>query len=86
MAYVINEDCIACDVCFDECLVLAITEGDIYTIDPDLCIECGACEEVCPIEAIYFEGLKIVDTPPDKIIPKQPSPQNIHTSEIKPQK
>ncbi|MDE5959864.1 MAG: 4Fe-4S binding protein, partial [Muribaculaceae bacterium] len=30
----------------------AISAGDIYHIDPDTCIECGSCAEVCPSEAI----------------------------------
>ena len=28
---------------------------DQYYIDPDTCIDCGACEPVCPVEAIYAE-------------------------------
>ena len=28
MAYVINDDCIACGTCIDECPVGAISEGD----------------------------------------------------------
>lgn len=51
MAYVINEDCIACGACQPECPVEAITEGDIYVIDGDLCIDCGACADVCPVDA-----------------------------------
>lgn len=52
MAYVIGNDCIACGTCIDECPVGAISEGDIYKIDPDACTECGTCAEVCPNEAI----------------------------------
>ncbi|MCL6446404.1 MAG: 4Fe-4S binding protein, partial [Alicyclobacillus sp.] len=34
----------------------AIHEGpDQYYIDPDLCIDCAACEPVCPVNAIYQE-------------------------------
>ncbi len=25
-------------------------------IDPDVCIDCGACVPECPVEAIYDEG------------------------------
>ena len=35
-----------------ECPVSAISEGDIYVIDPETCTDCGTCAEVCPTEAI----------------------------------
>jgi NAD-dependent dihydropyrimidine dehydrogenase PreA subunit len=53
--YVIAEPCI--DVmdksCMDECPVDCIYEGGrkLY-INPIECIDCGACEPVCPVEAI----------------------------------
>ena len=42
--------------CVDECPVDCIYEGSraLY-IQPDECIDCGACEPVCPVEAIYYE-------------------------------
>ncbi|MBM4370259.1 MAG: 4Fe-4S binding protein [Deltaproteobacteria bacterium] len=53
MAYKINDECIACGTCVDECPVNAIAEGDpIYTIDADTCTDCGACAEACPTSAI----------------------------------
>lgn len=55
MAYVINDDCTACGTCIDECPVEAISEGDIYKIDPETCTDCGACADVCPVEAISPE-------------------------------
>jgi ferredoxin len=55
MAYVISDDCTACGTCMDECPADAISEGDIYTIDPDACTDCGACADVCPVEAISPE-------------------------------
>ncbi len=53
MAYVIRDDCIACGTCIDECPVGAISEGDIYSINPDMCTDCGTCADVCPSEAIH---------------------------------
>ncbi|MDX6545633.1 MAG: hypothetical protein QOG02_1407 [Gaiellales bacterium] len=58
MTYVIGKPCI--DVmdraCVDECPVDCIYEGGraLY-IHPDECVDCGACEPVCPVEAIYYE-------------------------------
>ena len=58
MTYVIAEPCI--DVkdkaCIEECPVDCIYEGprSLY-INPDECVDCGACEPVCPVEAIFLE-------------------------------
>jgi NAD-dependent dihydropyrimidine dehydrogenase PreA subunit len=55
MPYVIAEPCI--DVmdksCIEECPVDCIYEGErkLY-INAKECIDCGACEPVCPVEAI----------------------------------
>lgn len=55
MPYVIGANCL--DVmdksCTEECPVDCIYEGDrkLY-INPKECIDCGACEPVCPVEAI----------------------------------
>jgi len=51
VAYHITDDCIACGACQAECPTDAISEGDIYSIDPEKCIDCGACAGVCPVDA-----------------------------------
>lgn len=56
MAYVINDDCIKCGTCVDECPSEAISEGDTkYVIDPAACVDCGTCADACPSEAIHPE-------------------------------
>ena len=58
MTYVITEACIDCvhRDCVKECPVDCIYEGAraLY-IQPEECINCGACVPVCPEEAIYFD-------------------------------
>jgi NAD-dependent dihydropyrimidine dehydrogenase PreA subunit len=42
--------------CIDECPVDCIYEGQrMLYINPDECVDCAACEPVCPVTAIYFE-------------------------------
>jgi len=53
MAYVISEECIACGTCIDECPCGAISEGDIYVIDPEVCADCATCADACPVGAIH---------------------------------
>ena len=64
VTYIIAEPCI--DIkdrsCVDVCPVDCIHEYDrILVIDPEECIDCGACEPECPVEAIFPE-----DALPDK--------------------
>jgi len=54
----INEDCIACGACLDECPNDAISEGDLYVVDQTKCKawdNCKKCAEVCPTDACIFE-------------------------------
>ena len=58
MAFVITSPCIGTKdaSCVEVCPVDCIHEGeDQYFIDPDTCIDCGACEVECPVSAIYME-------------------------------
>jgi NAD-dependent dihydropyrimidine dehydrogenase PreA subunit len=58
MAYVIAEPCV--DVhdrgCVDECPVDCIYDGVRKGyIQPDECVDCAACEPVCPVTAIFHQ-------------------------------
>ena len=58
MTYIIAEPCI--DIldksCVDVCPVDCIHEADrMLVIDHEECIDCGACEPECPVEAIFPE-------------------------------
>ncbi len=55
MAYKITDECLACGTCLESCSNDAITEGDIYKIEPDKCENCGACVDACPVGAIIEE-------------------------------
>jgi ferredoxin len=58
MAYVVTEPCIgvkdkACmGVCPTQCFYE--DEAQLY-IHPDECVDCGACEPECPVEAIFLD-------------------------------
>jgi NAD-dependent dihydropyrimidine dehydrogenase PreA subunit len=55
--YVILEACVDIldQTCVLNCPVDCIYEGDRGSyINPDECIDCGACEPVCPVDAIAF--------------------------------
>lgn len=55
MTHVVTENCEACrytecvTVCPVECFHVA---PDHMYIDPDVCIDCGACVRACPVKAI----------------------------------
>lgn len=67
MPYIIAEPCIgtkdtACvDVCPVDCIHPTKSEADFAQapqlyINPVECIDCGACEPACPVEAIFDEA------------------------------
>lgn len=52
----ITTSCDSCAQCVDCCPVEgAIVVGKPYTIEPNLCAECGACVNECPQQAIVEE-------------------------------
>jgi NAD-dependent dihydropyrimidine dehydrogenase PreA subunit len=61
MAFVIAEPCIdvidqACvRVCPVACIDFDAEKDHKLYINPQECIDCGACEPVCPVAAIYAE-------------------------------
>ena len=67
MTYVITNPCVgvkdgSCvDVCPVDCIHPAPGEPEIEQdtqlyINPDECIDCGACEPACPVSAIFEES------------------------------
>lgn len=59
MTFVVTQGCV--DVqdksCIQVCPADCIYEGGrMMYINPDQCIDCGACEEVCPMSAIRYDG------------------------------
>ncbi len=71
MAYVVTDACIKDFVCATECATAAIspqaadhaagTVSQVY-INPDECIDCGNCANVCAQNAIFAQD----DLPADK--------------------
>jgi len=61
MPFVITEACVnvkdkACTgVCPVDCIYDFDGENQLY-IHPDECIECGACQPVCPVSAIFMDA------------------------------
>jgi NAD-dependent dihydropyrimidine dehydrogenase PreA subunit len=65
MAYVITPACTREATCVDVCPVDCIhpvpgergyANAPQLFINPDECIDCGACETSCPVNAIYAES------------------------------
>ncbi len=59
MAYVIADPCVKCKYtdCVAVCPVDCFYEGkNSLAINPDECIDCGACEPECPTTAIFEES------------------------------
>jgi ferredoxin len=61
VTYVITEPCVdvldkSCvDVCPVDCIHFEERADRMLFINPEECIDCGACEPACPVKAIYPE-------------------------------
>ena len=58
MTYIITNLCIGHldQSCIAECPVNCITtDSNRAYINTEECVDCGACEPVCPVDAIYYE-------------------------------
>ena len=58
MTYVVTEYCKDCKYtdCVEVCTFDCFPEGpDMLYINPEECIDCNACVEECPVEAIYSD-------------------------------
>jgi ferredoxin len=65
MAHVVTDNCHLCRFtdCVSVCPVECFHADEERTyIDPDVCIDCGACIPACPVHAIY----EIIDMPDDQ--------------------
>jgi len=94
VTYVITDPCIgtidkSCvEVCPVDCIHFEEGVDRKLYIDPDECIDCGACEPVCPVTAIFTED----DVPDDmkEYIEldarwyKDPEPVRARINELKP--
>ena len=70
MTHVVTSACVQCKYqdCVAVCPVECFREADEYlVIDPDECIDCAACEPVCPVLAIFAE-----DATPQQFAPYIP--------------
>lgn len=63
MAFVVTEACVRCKYtdCVEACPVDCFHEGpNFMVIDPEVCIDCAACVDECPVSAI----VDAADLPP----------------------
>ncbi|MCI0342113.1 MAG: ferredoxin family protein [Planctomycetales bacterium] len=59
MAYIVTDNCMDC--MFTDCVTVCPVNcfygsTNMIYINPDECIDCGACVPECPVEAIFAEA------------------------------
>jgi ferredoxin len=69
-AHFITTKCTACTICERVCPTNAITGGERFYIDPDLCINCSVCGVYCPFDAIDDNREVVVQKIKPKQVPK----------------
>ncbi len=79
MPYVITEKCLGeryadcIGVCPVNCIYPGEYNGEVFcVVDPEVCIDCGACLPACPIDAIVPD---VDDSPEWAVINADLSPQ-----------
>lgn len=70
-----RESCTDCGLCAEVCLVYGEQEGEIRSLLPHLCIGCGHCEAICPLQAV--RGPAEVARVPRKDRVAPPSPESL---------
>ena len=65
MSHKITDKCKGCDDCAEICPVRAITGEmkEMHEIDPNRCIDCGACCNVCEYESIRDQFCLLYTSP-----------------------
>ncbi len=55
--YFINDECIGCTKCAQECPTDAIgfKPYEVHIVDNDKCIKCDICRQVCPVNAVILQ-------------------------------
>lgn len=67
MTFVVTSGCKGCR--YTDCVVVCPVDcfhgdAEMLYIDPDVCIDCGACIPECPVDAIYEQGTLPIEEEP----------------------
>jgi NADP-reducing hydrogenase subunit HndC len=55
--FILEEHCVGCTACARACPVGAITgeRKELHTVNPEICIKCGACMDKCKFDAVILK-------------------------------